>query len=364
MTGPFHTYGPTCLLVDEETELSSLYTLSTPPEIRSHFFYVSSLPIDDPLAPLPPPTSGQASEDERTPPKPFSARDNLALEKSWRELGKAREAQQVGQTGPSPVKPTTRSGIAVSGQGSASDAERRRKSAARGNASLSSTGSTPIEQPSLPDEVPSRSVKGRSGHPGTSADARPENYAERRLMISSMEDDLNDGSPSRSAGSVYRKRDRSTSLNESLSTKRRSSSPVDHDMEDVHDESVSARANRSRDASISGSPFIRAPVSQSHSPFGRSVESLPPRDGSHEGQPELRVPVTPRSIPKPSGLRTTMSLEGLSQDPTREEESGEDSQVKIPVGASRLHLVELPNLKVRVPLGLGGTFHLANSECR
>lgn len=364
MTGPFHTYGPSCLLVDEEPELSSLYKLSTPPEIRSHFFYVSSLPIDDPLAPLPPPTSGQASEDERTPPKPFSARDNLALEKSWQELGKAREAQQAGQTGPSPETPTARSGIAVPGQGSASDVERRRKLAVSGDASLSSTGSTPIEQPSLPDELPSRSAKGRSGHPGASADARPESYAERRLMISSMEDDVKDGSPSKSAGSVYRKRDRSTSLNESLSTKRRSSSPVDHDMEDVHDESASVRANRSRDASISGSPFIRAPISQSHSPFGRSVESLPPRDGSHEGQPELRVPVTPRSVPKPSGLRTTMSLEGFSQDPTREEESEEDSQVKIPVGASRLHLVELPNLKVYVPHDFDRMLHRANRVCR
>lgn len=363
MTGPFHTYGPTCLLVDEEPELSSLYALSTPPEIRSHFFYVSSLPIDDPLAPLPPPTSGQASEDERTPPKPFSARDNLALEKSWQELGKARESQQVGQSGPLPESPTARSGIAVPGQGSTSDVERRRKLAVRGDASLSSTGSTPSEQPSLPDELPSRSFKSRSGHPGTSADARPENYAERRLMVSSIEDDVKDGNPSRSTGSAYRKRDRSTSVNKSLSTKRRSSSPVDHDTEDVHHESVSVRANRSRDASISGSPFIRAPVSQSHSPFGRSVESLPPRDVSHEG-PELRVPVTPRSVPKPSGLRTTMSLEGLSQDLTREEESGEDSQIKIPVGASRLHLVELPNLKVCIPLCFDGLYNHANCVCR
>jgi hypothetical protein len=364
MTGPFHTYGPACLLVDEEPELESLYALPTPPEIRSHFFYVSSLPIDDPLAPLPPPSSGQASEDERTPPKPFSARDNLALEKSWRELGTAREAQQVGQTGPSPETPTARSGIAVPGQGSASGVERRRKTAARGDTSVSSTGSTPIEQPSLPDELPSQSVKARSGHPGPSSDVRPENYAERRLIISSMEDDVKDGSPSKSAGSVYRKRDRSTSLNESLSTKRRSNSPVDHDMEDGHDEATSLRANRSRDASISGSPFIRAPISQLHSPFGRSVESLPPRDGSQEGQTELRAHVPPRSVPKPSGLRATVSSEGLSQDPLCEEEDEEDLQVKIPVGASRLHLVEVPNLKVCVLLGFNRTFHRANSIFR
>ncbi|KAF3384566.1 hypothetical protein F1880_002795 [Penicillium rolfsii] len=347
MTGLFHTYGPSCLLVDEEIELSSLYALSTPPEIRSQFFYVSSLPIDDPLAPLPPPTSGQASEDERTPPKPFSARDNLALEKSWRELGKAREAEQNGQGGPSPETSTARSGIAVPGRGSASGVERRQKFAVSDDTNLSSTGSTSIEHPSFPDELHSQSANRQSSHPGASADARPESYAEKRLMISSLEDDVKTRSSSRSAGGVYWKRDRSASLNDSLSTKRRSSSPVDHDMEDVHDESASVRANRSRDASISGSPFIRAPVSQSHGSLGRSVDSLPPRDGSHEGQSELRVPVTPRSVPKPSGLRATVSLEGLSQEPTREEETGDESQVKIPVGASRLHLVELPNLKMK-----------------
>jgi hypothetical protein len=346
MTGPFHTYGPTCLLVDEEPELSSLYALSTPPEIRSHFFYVSSLPIDDPLAPLPPPTSGQASEDERLPPKPFSARDNLALEKAWRELGKARETQQVGKIGPLPETPT-RPGIAVPGQKSASDAELRHKTASRGDTSLSSTASTPVEQPSLPDELHSRSIKVRSGHAAASSETRPESYAERRLMVSSVDDDMKDSSPSRSSGGIYKKRDRSTSVNESPSTKRRSTSPVDHDMEDAHDEVTSLRVNRSRDASISGSPFIRAPISQSHISFGRSIESLPPRDGPQEGQTELRAPATPRSVPKPSGLRTTVSFEELTPNASPEEEAQDESQIKLPVGASRLHLVELPNLKVR-----------------
>lgn len=363
MTGPFHTYGPTCLLVDEEPEPSSLFTLSTPPEIRSQFFYVSSLPIDDPLAPLPPPTSGQASEDERLPPKPFSARDNLALEKAWQELGKARETQQVGKIGPLPETPTARSGIAVPGQGSASDVEGRRKTASRGDTSLSSTASTPVEQPSPPVELPSQSIKGR-GYAATSSDARPESYAERRFMISPADDDIKDGSLGRSGGGIYKRRDRSTSVNESLSTKRRSISPVDHDMEDAHDEATSLRANRSRDASISGSPFIRAPISGSHSPFGRSVESLPPRDGPQEGQTELRAPATPRSVPKPSGLRTTVSLEELTNGPAREEESEEDSQIKLPVGASRLHLVELPNLKVYASPDHNKTFHRANSVSR
>lgn len=349
MTGPFHTYGPACLLEDEEPELSSLFELSTPPEIRSQFFYVSSLPIDDPLAPLPPPASGQASEDERIPPKPFSARDNLALEKSWRELGKAREAQQASKKGSRPVTPTVRSGIAVPGQGPDSDVEMRRKAAARGDGSLSSTASTPMEQTSLGDELPSWSPKSRD-HPGASSETRTENYAERHLLFSSTEDDLKDESAGRGGGVVYRTRDRSTSLNESLSTKRRSTSPVDHDA-DVHDEATSLRVNRSRDASINGSPFIRAPISHSHSPFGRSVESLHLREGPQQGRTELRAPATPHSVPKPSGLRTTMSVEDFTQETLPGEGSEEDTQIKIPVGVSRLHLVELPNLQVYAALG-------------
>ncbi|KAJ5159814.1 uncharacterized protein N7482_006818 [Penicillium canariense] len=346
MTGPFHTYGPTCLLADEEPELSSLFSLSTPPDIRSQFFYVSSLPIDDPLAPLPPPTSGQASGNERAPPKPFSARDNLALEEAWRKLGKAREAELANKTGPPPETPKRRSAITVPSQGSASETERRRQCAARGDISLSSTASTPVDPPSLPDELHSRNVTNRSGQLASSFDAQPESYAERRIAISSMEDGSREDGLHWSGVGAYRKRDRSSSLNEALA-KRRSESPVDHDAPYRQDEASNLRANRSRDASISGSPFIRAPISQPHGPFGRSVESLPSKDGVQDGQAELRAPATPRSAPKPSGLRTSMSLEGLAQDPLSQEVPQKGPQIKIPVGASRLHLVELPNLKMK-----------------
>jgi hypothetical protein len=38
MAGPIHTYGPSCLLVDEEQDLARFQSLPTPPEIRSQFF--------------------------------------------------------------------------------------------------------------------------------------------------------------------------------------------------------------------------------------------------------------------------------------------------------------------------------------
>lgn len=329
MSAPFHTYGPNCLLADDEPELASLYTLPTPPDIRSQFFYISSLPIDDPLAPSPPQT-GQSTGNEKVPPQPFSARDNIALEKAWRDLGKARQADKRGSR---PATSGGQSGIAVPGQRSSLELDRRHKNPAREDANLVSSRSTPT---SVPDDPFSRNLKSRSGYLATSSDARAENYAERRHVISSLDGASNDNSPNGSG--AQRKRERSDSLNDSPLSKRRNSKEEDGAEDGL--EAGSLRTNRSRDASISGSPFIRAPVSQLHTPLGRSLESLSLKDGAQE-EPQS----TPNRFPsKPSGLRSTISLDPLAQDTSREEE--DDSQAKIPVGASRLHLVELPNLKV------------------
>lgn len=338
MTGPFHTYGPSCLLADEELDLSSLYSQPTPPDVRSQFFYISSLPIDDPLAPLPPST-GQSTGNERAPPKPFSAKDNHALETAWRDL--ANPSQVKGAIS-SPSRPETsqgRSGIAVPGPGPSLDVQRRRRAANQDRTSLDSVRGTPT---SFPDDQP-RNLKSRSANLATSSDTRAENYADRHRPTSSMDDGFNDGNIRGSL--AYQKRDRSSSLNESPSAKRRNS-VEDVDLQEGHEESGSFRTHGSRDASISGSPFIRAPTSQSHSPLGRSIESVPSKDVPPEGQADPRSRPPSRIAPKPSNLRATVSLDELTQDSTREETNPEYSQIKIPVGASRLHLVELPNLKV------------------
>lgn len=339
MTAPFHTYGQSCLLADDEPDLRSLYSRLTPPDVRSQFFYISSLPIDDPLAPLPAQT-GQSTANERAPPQPFSARDNIALENAWRELGESRRAAHADNGGSRPATSKGQTAIAVPGQRSSSEARHPRRNPAREDTSLVSSRSTP---PSVPDDLPSRNLKSRSGYLATSSDARAESYAERQNVVSSLDGESTANALGYSGN--QRKRERSTCVNDSPMTKRRSSVE-----DDGAEETGSLRTNRSRDASISGSPFIRAPVSQSHSPLGRSVESLPLRDGAQEGHAESRN--TPsRSAPKPSGLRSALSLDQMAQDNAQEQ--AEESQTEIVVGASRLHLVELPNLKVRVvPLSL------------
>ncbi|KAL9036635.1 MAG: hypothetical protein Q9214_006045, partial [Letrouitia sp. 1 TL-2023] len=75
-----------CALDYESNEFTRrASTVSTdPPLIRAHFFYSSALPIDDPLSTVPPPTSKSTVGPSRLPPRPFSTFDNRALEEAWR----------------------------------------------------------------------------------------------------------------------------------------------------------------------------------------------------------------------------------------------------------------------------------------
>ncbi|PBP25750.1 DDHD domain protein [Diplocarpon rosae] len=90
MSRPIHTYGPTCRLSAVIGNVSS--GDNDIPPLKAHFFYSSPLPIDDPLSAIPIPT-GAESKSTKHPPRPFSARDNNALEEAWLGLstGKHRK---------------------------------------------------------------------------------------------------------------------------------------------------------------------------------------------------------------------------------------------------------------------------------
>jgi hypothetical protein len=341
MTGPIHTYGPSCLLEDEAPDLTNLQSA---PEIRTQFFYISSLPIDDPLAPLPPPAN-PATGTERLPPKPFSARDNIALEDAWRDLWEVRKTKNAGSNKSRSNTLTRPSGIAVPGHDSESNVEPHRKMIGRDSSLVDSRGSTLSNPPSFPEELPSHSHRGHIAFASSSAGTQAKGIGKETHAGPSANDELKQSTAK--GIDIDRKRARSSSINESSTAKRRSSSPQEADnAHDVDEEMGILRANRSRDASISGSPFIRAPISQSQTPLGRSFESTSSKEGGQDWHADVRTSA-PRSAPKPSGLRATVSLDQLTQDSQDERTEEPSSQSKIPVGVSRLHLVELPNLKVR-----------------
>ncbi|KAJ5616982.1 hypothetical protein N7537_002096 [Penicillium hordei] len=344
MAGPIHTYGPSCLLVDEEQDLTRFQSLPSPPGIRSQFFYISSLPIDDPLAPLPPPAS-QGTGNERLPPTPFSARDNIALEEAWHDLREARKTKLAGKHRSRPNTSIGPPGIAVPGHESVSNVERRMPASQEDPSLVGSRGSTLSNLQSFPDDLPSHSHKSHIAFVTGSAEIQTHGLGKENCVSSPLGNGFKHDTPGEI--SIDRKRARPSSVNESGAAKRRSSSPLEAENVGEGDAEIgSLRADRSHDASMSGSPFIRAPISQPQTPLGRSFESFSSKEGG-EWQAELRTSTAPRSALKPSGLRTTVSIDQLTQDSQRERTEETNAQSKIPVGVSRLHLVELPNLKMK-----------------
>lgn len=81
MSSVTHTYGPTCHL-SRSVSFSGSKANNDIPDLKAQFFYNSPLPIDDPLSAVPTPAASD-SKSIRHPPRPFSARDNNALEEAW-----------------------------------------------------------------------------------------------------------------------------------------------------------------------------------------------------------------------------------------------------------------------------------------
>ncbi|KAL1599644.1 hypothetical protein SLS60_007447 [Paraconiothyrium brasiliense] len=64
-----------------------LHSSEAPPAVSVRYFYTSPLAIDDPLSPLPPPTTASSTA-RRQPPRPFSEYDNEAINGTWLDLRK------------------------------------------------------------------------------------------------------------------------------------------------------------------------------------------------------------------------------------------------------------------------------------
>ncbi|RJE22021.1 DDHD domain-containing protein [Aspergillus sclerotialis] len=349
MTAPIHTYGAKCLLADDDPDLSAWHSSPSPPKVRTQFFYTSSLPIDDPLSPLPPPSGGQSAGNERAPPQPFSARDNMALENAWKQLQITWEnstGQQKPQEGTS--IPARNTQISVSKR--IPNLERKRQTGSRENiSSVDSHESSPhVSTPILDDQL-SNVSKTRPNREVGSVDVRSKGSWEGMRVRSMQENDARD--INQKYTSSYRKR-AGSSIGfdpKTVGRKTSSSSPYDDTASLEEMESGSLHGNPSRDVSISGSPFIRAPLSQPQTPLGRSVETSSLRDVDEEPHAEPQSRGSAHIVPKPSGLRTSVRWEGSPEEPSLDtdgESEEQRSQLLVPVGVSRLHLVELPNLKV------------------
>ncbi|KAL2818197.1 DDHD domain-containing protein [Aspergillus cavernicola] len=348
MAGPLHTYGPTCLLTDDDPNPSTWHSLVKPPRPRPQFFYTSSLPIDDALSSLPPASSGQAQVNDRVPPQPFSVRDNIALEEAWLSIQHATKLKNAGQSNtrdPNTTKTTT--GIAVPGRGGAATGEGSTGSRERTNLTGSQRSRRAINISGLDTHtLPQRPASQSNNDPGRAE------YKDGGSLGKSSDQSAPDSSMGESLATgsqVYRKREISPGANPK-NVRRKISLSRNDDPGLDWSESVGSHGHPSRDASITGSPFIRAPVTQSSTPLSRSVESFYLKDGQ-ELDHEHQTASHSYTASKPSGLRTSTYQDQVQNESVEhvEADTEDDDNVrsKIPVGVSRLHLVELPNLKMK-----------------
>ncbi|WEW57386.1 hypothetical protein PRK78_002853 [Emydomyces testavorans] len=326
MATPAHTYGPTCLLFEPpeqgQVTLDPNVITPDPPKIRAQYFYLSSLPIDDPLIAVSAPS---ASPDvSKLPPRPFSVHDNIALEEAWQRL---RSIEHVTRKDQHETEDQLRSKRR-------STVHRKGKQQERADRSLD------LEETREPVTELSSKSSAQLHTDGVFNTTEPR---DRGIPIHGYRD-------SSDGFHVYKRTAReqgSSSASEFGSVRKRHSLPADRqskalkwnrDSSPGGEEDASEASGRSTpqiirfsdDTNISGSPFIRAPI--------RDRENRRP------------TPVLRLSKDSVDAGPTSASLsvnDGKLQDDRTVGVASEEPEATVTVGASRLHLVEFPMLQMK-----------------
>lgn len=293
---PAHTYGPGCHLAPDVTVSGSDSDGDIPP-LKTHFFYASPLPIDDPLSAIPIPT-GSDAKSAKHPPRPFSARDNKALEDIW--LGFSNESRRRNtahhKTGSAvPHKQSTTPGTGAPSccdhvEGIGGDAVDERSAAAGTSKSVK-----PKAQKSSKKDGPSISQKDSESHLKSTKHGKFPDQ-ERR--------DSKGGMPMGKKELLELQTEPSDALSSSLPAK-------------------------SEQAGTTGLPFLQ---------FSATKEpSLPPDEDSYGEES--------RNSKSPSrDEEDRAEVETVHTNDCKSHKS--QGQAEVPVGISRLHLVKMPALQM------------------
>lgn len=300
MAETVHSLGPTCAFHEDETDDPPT---DGPPKVKAQFFYVSSLPIDDPLSPLPPLSAEKVTD---FPPKPFSVRDNAALEEAWQAFQ-------------------------GSGPGSSGDPDaKRRRNLARGVISFpefKDSRGTPASRPLAAEKTGKPSDRGPAEHPQDEAE----------VMLDPVPLELSADPKTLDMQELQAPAD--AALTKEPTKHKRRFSPFRHRHKDEKSSRETSTPSRDSDkprpapspsfapvdSAISGRPFARAPSGRDvSSALSTSVEYAASSDdeGNHSNKDRSR-----------------------SRSPRRHRrKEKEPEKVFVPVGVSRLHLVEMPDL--------------------
>jgi len=365
-----HTFGDSCMLKEESntfTRRASSVAID-PPKVTAQFFYCSPLPIDDPLAAIPAPSSSSATKSVKVPPRPFSVHDNLALEQAWLKIQKESELhsdhtdldqahlgkQAVRREDSSPeLYPTS---IPQNHSGDEADTNEFAQGIQE---------RTPLGEQSTNDGSPrSQAIKSQSntqaGSSGEVAGSQIEYGLGEKSRIAHMtlhddlkqqpfqqtvpvtaeeivHDERESGVPkARRSRSFFHRKEKEEKSTEDLTSPRSSARRLSRGKQEGDEDANTL----GRSPDTTGTPFLRVPArlrrSRSRSP-NHDSQKVQLDGAERDYRPKQSSPLgeTPR-FPRVS------SSEG-SQDENRPRGA---SAAHITVGISRLHVVEMPSLKV------------------
>jgi DDHD domain len=322
MSGPTHTLGLTCVLHDDEITDAPMNTNSTGlPPIKTQFFYVSTVPIDDPLSPLPP-ISSDTKSSQAHQLQPFSARDNAALSDAWQGIEHLLASATRKENG-GPSRPQI-------GERGRTLGELVRFPRFKGD------GKSPIAAPYFKDGKPAPAAKDAVEHasvrsleltPSTDATSMP---YEKLKKTAAIEDEEASPDDAVERGSQKMRRRFSPFRKRKVAEEGPSSSILPSSV---------FQADGVADTDISGRPFARAPT----------LTSIDGQD-DHIGTAAVAKPgsLTKDAAHEPPSPSQHSRLHNVFHPHKQEDEHAEEeNKVFVPVGISRLHLVELPDLLMK-----------------
>ncbi|KEF55563.1 uncharacterized protein A1O9_08313 [Exophiala aquamarina CBS 119918] len=305
-----HSFGPTCALFEEPEHAGD--EGHPRPHVKAQFFYVSSLPIDDPLSPLPPISADKAVN---LPPQPFSIRDNAALEEAWTAFQKEGHARGGSQN------PRGISAFQKFRNASSSSSVRSPSSEGRGRDISQGFNKWPRR-------------KQRKSESQVMLDENQDSRATSPKPVDAeelqCEDPVHQQRPLEEPRASHR---RFSPFRHRSKSKDRKASKEPTPKSDIPElsTSVASATLAGTSSDISGRPFARAPSARNISSEFRNTTgylTASSDDSADESQAE--------------------NSRSRSRDRQRHSKS-KDKQKKIfvPVGVSRLHLVEMPTLVMK-----------------
>ncbi|KAL8796113.1 MAG: hypothetical protein Q9195_001446 [Heterodermia aff. obscurata] len=350
MTSMPHSFGPNCTLQPASNPFTRRASeiSNDAPKIGAHFFYSSDLPIDDPLSPIPPPSNSQATGPSRVPPRPFSVHDNLALEEAWQALQKA-SAEETGSK-------YARDQIANPDY----HLVRRALSSLGGPEPTSAAvdNLTKVIRSAHQRRASVLEQKSSTGYGGQNEDGKSVNFAAVTGPTADMEEQQDaDHIPFDNAMPVGSDEIGNEEFESGMSKKRHRSPFQRHDRpsrSSFHQKKQSKETILGASPSernTTGTPFLRVSdrLKRARSRSSQRVSSVKQTDGAgsldednEAGSARLRLLEDTLAVGKsenaplsPAGQRDRAST--VDQKPTT---------VLVPVGISRLHMVEMPDLKM------------------